>query len=558
MSSVVWPSRSGRGAAAPEVPFPRLDPERAALRVSGSRPDGGGAGPDARSPFFFSHRVSVLLLTFLTYTLYHASRKPLSVVKNELINCTDTCRSWISTYYTASTPDTRHPTPRSWRQRKASRTLPFSRTVQHGPAERAAHRGHLGLDLLDFLLRGHVFEVGLFGARQDVRWTFWRFVERLLPFQRDGGRAGEPSALSFLRHGPFRTLHGALRTGEGVRLARHRLLRRHPGTWHDGTGCGPLKQASLLPAVLGHPPNDGLAERRHPGGQLVRPRKEGAPVRHLGLALFRRQHIGQRDRRSALLRSPRRAPPSRTLSFLPLSGHFVSEDWAYSFIVPGALLAGFGVVVWLFAVDKPQSVGLRLEEVGDSLRCIFSTSECASSRRTPEPPRPTTGGLPSASSPPSGFRQVKLSRPADPAVEPSPCPFFHRVWSNFPRPSFLSNSSDTHFSFGFPRSSRVPVPRCLVAPFPRSRPLPRAKRTLRLFFQASTSPRPARRSCPSRSTSGASSGARWPAWSRTAAERAPPPASSWFSWPSQWYGSGGPAPDRVVLSGDSDRGPVFF
>ena len=45
-------------------------------------------------------RVAVLLLTFLAYTAYHASRKPLSIVKNsrEFLDCTsgDGCYSWVT------------------------------------------------------------------------------------------------------------------------------------------------------------------------------------------------------------------------------------------------------------------------------------------------------------------------------------------------------------------------------------------------------------------------------------------------------------------------------
>lgn len=38
--------------------------------------------------FAHSYRISILLLTFLTYTAYHMSRKPISVVKNVLSrNC---------------------------------------------------------------------------------------------------------------------------------------------------------------------------------------------------------------------------------------------------------------------------------------------------------------------------------------------------------------------------------------------------------------------------------------------------------------------------------------
>jgi OPA family glycerol-3-phosphate transporter-like MFS transporter 1/2 len=55
----------------------------------------------------FRHRIFILALTFMAYTFYHTSRKPISVVKNELINCTgsnesatddsnDNCTSWIS------------------------------------------------------------------------------------------------------------------------------------------------------------------------------------------------------------------------------------------------------------------------------------------------------------------------------------------------------------------------------------------------------------------------------------------------------------------------------
>ena len=49
----------------------------------------------------FVFRLSVLLLTFLSYTSYHASRKPISIVKNsrEFLDCAHDkkfCHSWIS------------------------------------------------------------------------------------------------------------------------------------------------------------------------------------------------------------------------------------------------------------------------------------------------------------------------------------------------------------------------------------------------------------------------------------------------------------------------------
>ena len=47
------------------------------------------------------YRLSVLLLTFLAYVTYHASRKPISIVKNskEFLDCSEDknqCQSWIS------------------------------------------------------------------------------------------------------------------------------------------------------------------------------------------------------------------------------------------------------------------------------------------------------------------------------------------------------------------------------------------------------------------------------------------------------------------------------
>jgi len=47
----------------------------------------------------FLYRLSVLLLTYLSYTAYHASRKPLSIVKNsrEFLDCSGgSCTSWFS------------------------------------------------------------------------------------------------------------------------------------------------------------------------------------------------------------------------------------------------------------------------------------------------------------------------------------------------------------------------------------------------------------------------------------------------------------------------------
>ena len=56
---------------------------------------------------FFRYKVTVLLLTFISYTCYHLARKAISVVKPKLVECPDddnntiprqneTCTSWIS------------------------------------------------------------------------------------------------------------------------------------------------------------------------------------------------------------------------------------------------------------------------------------------------------------------------------------------------------------------------------------------------------------------------------------------------------------------------------
>jgi hypothetical protein len=38
------------------------------------------------------------------------------------------------------------------------------------------------------------------------------------------------------------------------------------------------------------------------------------------------------------------------------SGAFVDDDWGLSFVVPGLIIVGMGVVVWLFLVAKPEGL----------------------------------------------------------------------------------------------------------------------------------------------------------------------------------------------------------
>jgi len=44
-----------------------------------------------------------------------------------------------------------------------------------------------------------------------------------------------------------------------------------------------------------------------------------------------------------------------------IAGSFVDEDWGLSFIVPGAMIAIYGVVIWMFLVPRPEDVDLQLE-----------------------------------------------------------------------------------------------------------------------------------------------------------------------------------------------------
>ena len=58
----------------------------------------------------FLYRLSVLLLTFLAYTAYHASRKPLSIVKNsrEFLDCSgSSCSSWVTQLHGLSEEEAR-------------------------------------------------------------------------------------------------------------------------------------------------------------------------------------------------------------------------------------------------------------------------------------------------------------------------------------------------------------------------------------------------------------------------------------------------------------------
>ena len=45
-----------------------------------------------------------------------------------------------------------------------------------------------------------------------------------------------------------------------------------------------------------------------------------------------------------------------------LAGAFVEQSWGLSFIVPGSIIAGLGMVLFLVLVPKPEIVGLEVPE----------------------------------------------------------------------------------------------------------------------------------------------------------------------------------------------------
>ena len=46
-----------------------------------------------------------------------------------------------------------------------------------------------------------------------------------------------------------------------------------------------------------------------------------------------------------------------------LSGVYVETNWGWSFMVPGLIIAFFGIVNWFFLVPNPQYVGIDNETV---------------------------------------------------------------------------------------------------------------------------------------------------------------------------------------------------
>ena len=57
-----------------------------------------------------------------------------------------------------------------------------------------------------------------------------------------------------------------------------------------------------------------------------------------------------------------------------LSGVYVETNWGWSFMVPGLIIAFFGVVNWFFLVPNPQYVGIDNETV--SFFCLKYDNFC--------------------------------------------------------------------------------------------------------------------------------------------------------------------------------------
>ena len=50
---------------------------------------------------------------------------------------------------------------------------------------------------------------------------------------------------------------------------------------------------------------------------------------------------------------------------------WVDDDWSYSFIVPGTIIALGGLVIWLFLVPKPEDVNLSSDITVSSKKYVF-------------------------------------------------------------------------------------------------------------------------------------------------------------------------------------------
>ena len=213
----------------------------------------------------FLYRLSVLLLTFLAYTAFHASRKPLSIVKNspEFLNCSGghLCSSWIS------------------------------QLDQHTEEEA---RTMLGLLDTAYLVTYAIcmFVSGLVAERVDLR-LFLSF--------------------GMLASGLFTVLFG---------LAR------------------PLGIHSVWYLVVVQVASGVVQTAGWPGVVTVMANWFGKGKRGLIMGLWN-SHTSLGNILGALL-----------------AGAFANTDWGMAFILPGLLIAGVGVLTYLFLVPDPSVVGL--------------------------------------------------------------------------------------------------------------------------------------------------------------------------------------------------------
>ena len=220
-------------------------------------------------------RVSVLVLTFLVYTSYHLSRKPISIVKNSdaFLHCganhtTNTsCTSWISAI--------------------------------NGKSEQEA-KTYLGLLDTSYLFSYafFMFFSGMLAERMDLRYFL---------------------AMGMICSGLFTFLFGLAYAANIHSLAFFISIQIITGAF----------QASGWPGVV-----------------TVMANWFGKGRRGLIMGLWN-SHTSLGNILGSLI-----------------AGAFVTSNWGLSFIVPGAIIAAVGFVLFLFLVPRPEDIGLT-SDVGD-------------------------------------------------------------------------------------------------------------------------------------------------------------------------------------------------
>jgi len=219
------------------------------------------------------YRLSVLLLTFLAYVTYHASRKPISIVKNskEFLDCSEDknqCQSWIS-------------------------------EINGKPEDEAK------------------ILLGLLDTTYLVSYAFFMFISGIV-----AERVDLRVYLSFgmIGSGLFTFLFGFAYFA-GIHSIWYLLIIQVVGGMFQTTGW--------------------------PGVVTVMANWFGKGKRGLIMGIWN-SHTSIGNILGALL-----------------AGAFVNENWGLSFAIPGLLITLVGVLIFLFLVTEPSSVGLTTPKHGN-------------------------------------------------------------------------------------------------------------------------------------------------------------------------------------------------